>query len=77
MLSRLLEDFREPLEKLVSVAILQELDLLFNFRGGPSVRHEMAHGKMSDSDFWNLTLPIQYGSFSELRSWPRSGSGKG
>lgn len=53
MLRRLLEEFREPLQKILPAATLQEIDLLFNFRGGPSVRHELAHGKMSDSDFWN------------------------
>jgi hypothetical protein len=53
MLSRLLEGYREPLQKLIPPAILQEFDLLFNFRGGPSVRHELAHGKMPDNDFWS------------------------
>jgi hypothetical protein len=51
MLWRLLTEFREPLQKLIPARLLQEIDLLFNFRGGPSVRHELAHGKMSDSDF--------------------------
>jgi hypothetical protein len=53
MLSRLLQHFREPLQRLIPASVLQEIDLLFNFRGGPSVRHELSHGKMSHSDFWN------------------------
>lgn len=52
MLSRLLEDFREPLAKLLPEALIQQIELLFNFRGGPSIRHELAHGKMSDGEFF-------------------------
>ncbi|UVK39943.1 DUF4209 domain-containing protein [Mesorhizobium sp. AR10] len=56
MLSRLLSDFREPLLQIMPAAIIQEIDLLFNFRGGPSIRHELAHGKMSDGEFWSLDV---------------------
>ena len=56
MLSRILENFREPLLRLMPAALVQEIELLFNFRGGPSIRHEMAHGKMSDGEFWNTDV---------------------
>lgn len=53
MLSRLLGDFREPLLQLMPAALVEEIDLLFNFRGGPAIRHELAHGKMTDGEFWS------------------------
>ncbi|RWN54145.1 hypothetical protein [Mesorhizobium sp.] len=53
MLSRLLGDFREPLLQIMPAALFQEIDLLFNFRGGPSIRHELAHGKITDGEFWS------------------------
>lgn len=65
MLSRLLEEYRDPLLKMISAAMLQEVDLLFNFRGGASVRHELAHGKMEDGDFWSPD--VAYATWLVLR----------
>ncbi|KUM23533.1 hypothetical protein AU467_09300 [Mesorhizobium loti] len=56
MLSRLLGDFREPLLQIMPAALIQEIDLLFNFRGGPAIRHELAHGKMTDGEFWSADV---------------------
>ncbi|MFB9985078.1 hypothetical protein ACFSOZ_38645 [Mesorhizobium newzealandense] len=53
MLSRLLGEFREPLLQIMPAALIDEIDLLFNFRGGPPIRHELAHGKMTDGEFWS------------------------
>ncbi|TPI43435.1 hypothetical protein FJ414_04795 [Mesorhizobium sp. B3-1-6] len=53
MLSRLLGEFREPLLQLMPAALIEEIDRLFNFRGGPAIRHELAHGKMTDGEFWS------------------------
>lgn len=46
-LSRLLEKEKEQLEAIFGEAILFEIDLLFNSRYGPRIRHEHAHGKLS------------------------------
>lgn len=75
MLSRLLETHREALLTIFPASILQELDLLFNFRGGPSVRNELAHGKMSDSDFWgsdvaySVWLVLRMAAIPAFRVW--------
>lgn len=55
-LGALLDSYRESLEKLLPTSILQELDLLFNFRGGPSIRNEQAHGKTPDHGFFDTNV---------------------
>ena len=52
-LSVLLGKFRDQLEAVMSPPIVHEIDLLFNFRGGPSVRNELAHGKVVAGGFWD------------------------
>jgi len=75
MLSRILEDFRAPLLRLVPASLVQEIELLFNFRGGPSIRHELAHGKMTDDEFWrpdvtySVWLVLKLVTLSVLRHW--------
>jgi hypothetical protein len=75
MLSRILEDFREPLLQLMPSGLIQEIELLFNFRGGPSIRHELAHGKMSDGEFWSpdvtysIWLVLHIAILPTLRHW--------
>jgi hypothetical protein len=32
---------------------MHEIDLLFNFPGGPSVRNQVAHGKVPAGGFWD------------------------
>ncbi len=46
-ISRLLDQEREPLEAIFGKSIVFEIDLLFNHRAGPRIRHEHAHGKLS------------------------------
>lgn len=46
-LSRLLDKEADRLEEIFGKSILFEIDLLFNSRHGPRVRHEHAHGKLA------------------------------
>ena len=47
-LSVMLEKDRDSLEEIYGPAIVFEIDGLFNFRGGPALRHQAAHGLVSD-----------------------------
>ena len=47
-LTPLLSRMRPAIEQIFGEDLTNEIDLLFNFRPGPALRHEMAHGKMSD-----------------------------
>ncbi|WIN08800.1 MULTISPECIES: DUF4209 domain-containing protein [Pseudomonas] len=46
-ISGLLKNRREQLESIFGVDLIYTIDLLFNMKGGPSLRHEMAHGKLA------------------------------
>ncbi len=46
-LSGLLLSLRPELEEIFGPDLVNEIDLLFNFRAGPSLRHEIAHGKLT------------------------------
>lgn len=46
-LSGLLQGLRPELEEVFGADLVHEIDLLFNHRPGPALRHEMAHGKLS------------------------------
>lgn len=46
-LSGLLEWLRPELEEVFGADLIYEIDLLFNYKPGPALRHEMAHGKVS------------------------------
>ena len=46
-LSELLTKDRESLEEVFGAAIVYEIENLFDFRGGPSLRHQLAHGLVS------------------------------
>ncbi|NGN42557.1 DUF4209 domain-containing protein [Mesorhizobium sp. CGMCC 1.15528] len=75
MLSRLLGDFQEPLRRIMPAALIQEIDLLFNFRGGPAIRNELAHGKMSDGEFgstdvtYSIWLVLHIAVIPTLQHW--------
>ena len=49
-LSVILTKDREPLETIIDPAIVFEIENLFDFRGGPTIRHQLAHGLMSAHD---------------------------
>lgn len=46
-LSGLLQGLRPELEAIFGTDLVNDIDLLFNHRPGPALRHDMAHGKMS------------------------------
>jgi hypothetical protein len=48
-LSTMLDKDRAALEKIFGPAVVFEIENLFDFRGGPALRHEIAHGMVS----WN------------------------
>lgn len=47
-ISMMLDRDRSRLESILGAAIVLEIDNLFDFRGGPSLRHRLAHGLLSD-----------------------------
>ena len=47
-LSALLENYKSEMERVFSEDLTFEIDLLFNHRAGPALRHDFAHGKVSD-----------------------------
>ncbi len=46
-LGPLLTNFRAELEQILTPRVVFEIDLLFNAKPGPEVRHELAHGQVS------------------------------
>ncbi len=46
-LSGLLSNRREQLESIFGIDLIYTIDLLFNLKGGPCLRHELAHGKLT------------------------------
>lgn len=49
-ISGLLKNRRDELESVFGVDLLYTIDLLFNFKGGPCLRHELAHGKLASGN---------------------------
>ena len=49
-LSVMLEKDRETLEKIFGSAIVFEIENIFDFRGGPAIRHQLAHGLISGAE---------------------------
>ena len=45
--------WRDLLEQIIPARYIHEIDLLFNFSGGPSVRNQVAHGKVPAPGFWD------------------------
>lgn len=52
-ISVMLEKDRAALEKIFGPAIVFEIENIFDFRGGPSLRHYVAHGLMPAADFYS------------------------
>ena len=50
-ISIMLNNNREVLEKIFGPAIVLEIENIFDMRVGPTIRHNVAHGRMSTSDF--------------------------
>ncbi|WP_236536291.1 hypothetical protein, partial [Pseudomonas syringae] len=53
-ISGLLKNRRDQLESIFGVDLIYTIDLLFNLKGGPCLRHELAHGKLASG---NCYLP--------------------
>jgi hypothetical protein len=53
-LSGLLTSFRTDLELIFGENAVNEIDLLFNYKPGPSLRHNLAHGKLSAGDCYGV-----------------------
>jgi hypothetical protein len=49
-ISGLLKNRRDELESVFGVDLIYTIDLLFNFKGGPCLRHELAHGKLASGN---------------------------
>lgn len=52
-ISVMLEKDRVALEKIFGPAIVLEIENIFDFRGGPSIRHKVAHGLMPAGSFYS------------------------
>ena len=52
-LSGMFSSFREQLEGVLGLDIASEVDLLFNAKPGPELRHEIAHGQLSGGAFYS------------------------
>lgn len=50
-LSTLLETHRNELVAIFGEDIVLHIDLMFNHRPGPALRHEFAHGKVGDRSY--------------------------
>ncbi len=74
-LATLLENHHDGLAEIYGDALIFEIDLLFNKRPGPALRHEQAHGKMSDGDFYGedanfaCWLTFKLVCISSSRAW--------
>lgn len=53
-LSALLENKIEDLHAVLGDAIVNEIDMLFHFKLGPSLRHKLAHGKLTAGDCYSV-----------------------
>jgi len=57
-LSVMLSRDRETLESIFGGAIVFEIESLFDFRGGPALRHQLAHGLLSADKCGHLEKPL-------------------
>lgn len=53
-LSGLLFVMREQMESIFGVDLIHEVDLLFNFKPGPALRHAAAHGTLTDGACYDV-----------------------
>lgn len=52
-ISVMLERDRGALEKIFGAELIFEIENLFDFRGGPTMRHAVAHGLLSTGAFYS------------------------
>ncbi|MEN4771337.1 DUF7380 domain-containing protein [Duffyella gerundensis] len=53
-LSGIIQNKRDDLESVLGEDIVNEIDLLFNFKLGPCLRHKLAHGKLTAGDCYSV-----------------------
>jgi hypothetical protein len=58
-------EWRPILEGMILPRHVQELDLLFNFAGGPAIRNDIAHGKIPAGGYWDHNMV--YGTWLIIR----------
>lgn len=54
-ISQMLANLKPTLEDIFTPKIVLSLDMLFNFKGGPSLRHNSAHGRMNAGQCYSPT----------------------
>lgn len=55
-LSALLEQHRPAMDQIFSADVTDEIDRLFNYRPGPALRHEFAHGKVPSAQCFDPSV---------------------
>jgi hypothetical protein len=55
-LSALLELHREDMDRIFGKSMVLHMDLVFNARPGPALRHEFAHGKVGDAAYGSASV---------------------
>ncbi|AXS03443.1 TPA: DUF4209 domain-containing protein [Klebsiella pneumoniae] len=69
-LSGMLESLRPELEQVFGGDLINIIDLLFNYKPGPSLRHEIAHGKLSAGGCFSASAIYACWLIYRLVCWP-------
>ncbi|MDK9362217.1 DUF4209 domain-containing protein [Lelliottia wanjuensis] len=69
-LSGMLENLRPELESVFGKELVNTIDLLFNYKPGPSLRHEIAHGKLSTQGCFSAAAIYACWVIYRLVCWP-------
>ncbi|WP_226093283.1 DUF4209 domain-containing protein [Dickeya oryzae] len=69
-LSGMLENLRPDLEQVFGEDLINIIDLLFNYKPGPSLRHEIAHGKLSAGGCFSASAIYACWLIYRLVCWP-------
>ncbi|WP_217479711.1 DUF4209 domain-containing protein [Enterobacter chuandaensis] len=71
-LSGLLENMHQEMVEVFGEDLINTIDLLFNYKPGPSLRHEVAHGKLSTHGCFNAAAVYACWLIYRLVCWPLS-----
>ncbi|MBB3320603.1 DUF4209 domain-containing protein [Atlantibacter sp. RC6] len=69
-LSGMIENIRPELEQVFGADLINIIDLLFNYKPGPSLRHEIAHGKLSAGECFSASAIYACWLIYRLVCWP-------
>ena len=64
--------WRSELEQVFPDGHIDEIDSLFSFGGGTVVRHQIAHGKLTDDNFWDVDVTYACWLIMQLIALPMS-----